>query len=647
MTLKANYRTDIDGLRGMAVVFVAAYHFGVHRLPGGFVGVDIFFVISGFLITRIIYTESIAGDFSFVRFYERRVRRIVPALYALVAVVAVVSLFFLLPDEYVRFSQSALSVGTFSSNVLFWQESGYFAQASHGKPLLHTWSLAVEEQFYFVFPVVIYLLTRFDRRREFFWVAALCLASFGLNVWGVRSFPEATFYLAPARAWEFLLGSLLAVPGIPAPNRQIQRIGAVVVGLALMIASAVLFSSSTPFPGENALMPCLGAALFIWGNTGTEGQVPRNPFVRLFAFFGLISYSLYLWHWPVLIFYRRMLGTSPEYTRLNAYDKTALFAVSIALAYASYRFIEQPIRLRTLAQTRRSLFTGAAIASLGLLTIGGAGITMDGFPGRVDQRIAAIANFSKYRITELYESNRCFLSGRQKFSDLNPDCMKTEPNAKNLLVWGDSAAAHYIHGFRTVAPRGLKISHASYSACFPLYDFDRPNRPNCRAFNDGVRSFIETNKPDAVVLSAVWNVGMRELGTAVILERLRETVTRLTSQHIHIILLGPPIQYVDRLPYILSRYAMNGLDRFDSLKFINPEFSEIDALLRHEFGGLERVRYVSVRDAICKEGRCPAVLDGYIPMQWDVHHLTAEGSVLAAQKLMPEILRSLDLGRAN
>lgn len=643
--LTTNYRADIDCLRGMAVIFVAAFHFGVHRLPGGFIGVDIFFVISGFLITRIIYAESLAGDFSFVRFYERRVRRIVPALYAVVAVAAVVSLFLLLPDEYLRFSQSALSVVTFSSNVLLWRESGYFAPASHGEPLLHTWSLAVEEQFYLVFPLVIYALTRYGRRREFFWIAALCLASLGLSVWGARSFPEATFYLAPTRAWEFLLGSLLALPGIPAPHGQFQRIAAVVTGLALTVTPAVLFDNSTPFPGENALVPCVGAALVTWGGAGTEGRDYRNPLVRLLAFFGLISYSLYLWHRPVAVFYRRMQGISADYVQFTKYDKVALFAVSIALACASYRFIEQPIRLRTITRTRRSLFAGAAVASLVLLVIGTMGIVFDGFPGRVDPRIAAIANFSNYRVTELYESNRCFLSPRQTFSDLNADCMRIEPGGKNLLVWGDSAAAHYIHGFRTLAPQGLKISHASYSACFPLYDFDRPNRPHCRAFNDGVRSFIENSRPDAVLLSAVWNVGIEELGAAAILERLRDTVTRLAGQQIQVILLGPPIRYIDRLPYILSHYATTDLERFDSQKFIDPTVAETDALLRREFGSLHGVRYISVLESICERKSCPAVLDGYIPMQWDMHHLTAEGSILAAKKLMPELVRIL--GPAN
>jgi peptidoglycan/LPS O-acetylase OafA/YrhL len=633
---KSSYRTDIDCLRGVAVLFVIMFHFGVKHFGGGYIGVDIFFVISGYLITRIIYGEAVANRFSFVHFYERRIRRIVPAVYALLAGVSIMSLFYLLPDEYLRFSQSAVSVLTFVSNILFWQEAGYFAQSSLGKPLLHTWSLAVEEQFYLVFPAVINLLTRRVQRQEFWWLAGIALASFALSAWSVRFHPDAGFYLAPGRAWEFLLGSLLAVPGIPAPKSRAHRLTAAWLGIAMMVAPVFLLKDTSPFPGLNALPPCLGAALVIWANTGTEGRPARNAFERVLVFFGAISYSLYLWHWPVLIFYRRMLGTSAEYTRLTSFDKSLMFLVSVTLAYGSYRWIEQPVRRRIVGVTRRSLFTGTAVASVLLVLFGVAGIVWDGFPARVDPEVAAIARYATYKV-KIYQVGECHMRSGQTFADLESGCLQFQPNEKNVLLWGDSVVAHYIFGFETRGGAwGIHFMHASMSACPPVIGFVHPGRPNCSSFNDDVFKFVETKRPDAIVMAATWNVLVRQFGYDSVMGPLHKTVSAVAALGIPVVLYGPPVEFIDNLPYILSRFAISGLDRFDAERYMEPTVFSIDARMQKEFSDVTGVHYVSVRRALCNS-KCPAVLEGPVPLTWDIHHLTREGSLVAAEKLLPKI----------
>jgi lysophospholipase L1-like esterase len=348
----------------------------------------------------------------------------------------------------------------------------------------------------------------------------------------------------------------------------------------------------------------------------------------------------------VLIFYRRILGTSPEYTQLTSMDRGLLFAVSVALSYASYRWVEQPVRKRQFGGTRRSLFAGAVAASLALLVFGATGVAWDGFPARVDAKVAAIAKFSTYRFGVSYERGRCFLDRPQTFGDLKSECLQMAPSQPNLLVWGDSVAAHYIYGLRKLAPQfDLNILHATSSACAPLFDLDHPGRPNCRAFNDGIRAFIEKNAPDGVALSAVWNVEIAEFGYAKVIEHLRQTMAEIAKHGVQVFVLGPPIQYIDRLPYILSQYAVTGLDRFDTRKFIDPKLSELDGRLSNELLGMEHVHYISVLDAVCDQRKCPFLLDGLVPMQWDKHHLTNEGSVLVAERLLPAVTQVLKSGR--
>src|SRR5580704_8920223 len=334
--MRLGYREDIDWLRAIAVLSVVAFHFETPGVFGGFVGVDIFFVISGYLITGIIQAEVKEGGFSFARFYERRVRRLLPVLYAMVALSAVPSFHYLLTSERAEFFRSVAAVVTFTSNFFFWLQTGYFDHAAVEKPLLHTWSLAVEEQFYLALPILVWALLRFFPKGRIALPTALGvlgLASFALGIWLMRTDRSAAFFMSPPRAWEFLIGGLVATPGFPVLRHALAQI--IARGVALVLLAIPIFSlrQGPGFPGFNALTPCIGAAMFIWSGIGvpTLKRSPASP-LNVVKFFGQISYSLYLWHWPLFTFAR----FSKSGLVLDATDKLVLFALTVAISYVSW-----------------------------------------------------------------------------------------------------------------------------------------------------------------------------------------------------------------------------------------------------------------------------------------------------------------------
>src|SRR5271170_3095038 len=297
---RPRYRPEIDGLRALAILPVLLFHYRVSPFRGGFVGVDVFFVISGYLITQLIEAERREGRFSIARFYERRVRRIFPALFVMLTAATIAAAFILFPVDLVRYANSLLATAGFAANFEFWREAGYFDVAAAEKPLLHLWSIAVEEQFYLVFPA---LLLLFQSRRVAITLAIFVL-SFAFAVWGVIHAPSAAFYLLPGRAWELMLGALLALHAVPFIERRWIREALAVTGIALIAIAVFGYSKDTPFPGAAALLPCLGAALVIYssvpGITSASAVLSLPPLV----FVGRISYSLYLWHWPLYVFAR-------------------------------------------------------------------------------------------------------------------------------------------------------------------------------------------------------------------------------------------------------------------------------------------------------------------------------------------------------
>ncbi len=370
------YRKEIDGLRSIAVIPVILFHGGFEWLSGGYIGVDVFFVISGFLISSIILSELAAGTFTIASFYERRARRILPALFFIILMTLPFAWFWLLPYELIDFGKSIIAANLFSSNILFWLESDYFAATSEAIPLLHTWTLAVEEQFYIIFPLFMMLFWNLGKRRLAMIIALIGLLSLGLSEWGWREFPEANFYLLPSRAWEFMIGALVALYlQNKSQSRNPVNHWASFLGLGLIVVPLFVFDKGTPFPSFYTLAPTVGTALILLYTTPNT-LVYRLLSLRFMVGIGLISYSAYLWHQPIFVFARLISLQEPSLWLMGL-----LSVVTLGLSYLSWRFVEAPFRNKQ-RFSRKSIFVGSVVFSLAFIATGAALILSEGAANR-------------------------------------------------------------------------------------------------------------------------------------------------------------------------------------------------------------------------------------------------------------------------
>jgi peptidoglycan/LPS O-acetylase OafA/YrhL len=630
-----DYREDIDWLRAIAVLAVVAFHFEAPAVFGGFVGVDIFFVISGYLITGIIQAELQSDSFSFGRFYERRVRRLLPALYAMVALTAIPSFHYLLTTERAEFFRSIAAVVTFTSNFFFWFQTGYFDHAAVEKPLLHTWSLAVEEQFYLALPLMLWGLSRLGRGRRIalpVLLGGLGLASFALCIWLMNSGRSANaFFMSPPRAWEFLAGALVAVPGIPLLRHAIAQ--QIVRGVALVVIAIPIFAlrQGPGFPGFNALAPCIGAAVFIWSGIGVP-TIDRAAFspLRIAGFFGQISYSLYLWHWPLFTFAR----FSKSSLVLSGFDKLALFALTVLVSYLSWRFVEQPFRRRDMAPTRQGAFRIAGLATVVLLVGSAFGIFLSRTPSDADRAAHLLEVYDTYDYRPIYRAGTCYTIDNGTFAN---SCVALASNKINLLVWGDSFAAHYYFGLRkAIDPQAVEIQQATQAACMPTFNAAAQGNASCRDFATRMQTVFADHRPNLVVISADWLEYARPPRFDGMIADLRRTISRLNELGISVVLLGPAVQFRARLPSMLMRAHLRQVEaRADD--FVLPEIFELDRIMKAALPPNEKFSYVSVVDAVCPARQCPLTLDDGVPLSWDHAHLTAEGSVFVMGKVAPSL----------
>jgi len=601
------HRPDIDGLRAVAIVPVVLYHAKLAPFSGGFVGVDVFFVISGYLITSLIAGEIRDGRFSIVHFYERRVRRIFPALFA-TAFACTVAAAALLPASEVRaFGASVAAVALFVSNVLFWSEAGYFDAPAAAKPLLHTWSLAVEEQFYIVFPLFLLLLQRFLPGR---WGAALWAVAVASLLAGAHftyaGQAGAAFYLAPFRAWELALGALAAIAALPPIQARGLREAAAVLGFALVGWSVFAFSDETAFPGLAALAPCVGTLLIV--HAGSHGAPALNrllswrPIVRV----GLISYSLYLWHWPILVFARRYLQRS-----LSPLETALAIVLALLLAWLSWRYVERPFRRHGEGGiARRPLFATAAAAMVLALGIGVAS-SIEGAPGVVAQAFVA----PPIRGREDYRDGTCFLGETQSYADwaARGPCATPQPARHRVLLWGDSFAAHYAPGLLDGAPdaRYGFIQYTAYS-CPPVLGARVRWAPQCEGVNDHLGDVLRRYPVDVAIVAARWERYWDKSVRAAALER---TLALLKSRGIFVVLVGqgPSFDFASPPEYVHRTGQASAPPR---------DAAAINTALRRIQG---YDRFFDPTEVLCAHGQCP-LKDGEEFLYWDAGHYSTWGS---------------------
>ncbi|MDB5454581.1 MAG: acyltransferase 3 [Caulobacter sp.] len=459
------YRRDIDGLRAVAVLGVVLFHAFPKALPGGFIGVDVFFVISGYLISGVLIDRCDRGRFSILDFYERRVRRIIPALAVMLAVVTAVATLFLPPADLRAYSSALVSVALFSSNILFWLKGGYFDGPAQEKPLLHTWSLSVEEQFYILWPFVIWLIcSRFGRRRAGLWIALLTVVSLAVSEAMMRWDRNAAFYLIPSRAWELSIGALLATGRLPVPATRATRDGLSGLGLALVVGGMILLDETVRFPGVTALIPCVGAALMIHANARGDTAVAKLLSQPWAVGIGLISYSLYLWHWPALVLPPLILARD-----LAPAEILGAVAAAFGLGWLSWRYVERPFRAGPTAGARRlGPLTAAAVV---LVLAGGAGLTLRAVKGAPQRAPDGVLQAELVSETINPLRPHCHvLDGTGRAPPIAGCVAGGEGGGEpRVLVWGDSHADHVFPGVAAWgAGRGLPVRQATKSGCRPL-----------------------------------------------------------------------------------------------------------------------------------------------------------------------------------
>ena len=647
----AAYRADIDGLRAVAVVSVILYHGGVPGLAGGFVGVDVFFVISGFLISSIIFRQLDQGRFSLANFYERRVRRIAPALSVVLLASTAAATMILLPPDLLRYCRSLVATLLFGSNIYFWRTSGYFDTAATTKPLLHTWSLAIEEQFYLVFPLACVLVARFwPRGRARFFLVILALSLTACVALTPR-WPEAAFYLPVTRAWELLVGVMLSCYGMPPIRSAALRRTLSAVGLAAIVAAVLLFTPATPFPGAAALLPTLGTALVIATNRRDDPLTGRLLVLPPVVLTGRMSYSLYLWHWPVFVFFRQL--TSREPTPL---ELVGLVVFIFAVSAASWRLVEEPIRRLRGGVPYGRLLGVLSVIGLVLMAAGSAGSRSDGFAflqrPDVNRYLAGVRDGNPAR-------SRCFSPGIALLERGTP-CRLGPANAEPAFaVWGDSHANALMPLFGALAEEEHVAGiFTGASGCIPLLDVRRiDRRDDCARLGDSVVALVGRRHIRDVILVAYWSVytdgweirppppqpllaGVAPGDTAsphtVFVRALRRTVDALRAAGARVwIVEQAPTQPRD-VPTWLATVAKRGGD----VSLLGRSATAHRARQRFVAGTFREladgrtVLLVDPATVLCASGRCVTSRDGR-SLYMDYRHLSTFGAMQLRELFRP------------
>ncbi len=631
---RSEYRPDIDGLRAIAVSAVVVCHFAI-GLPGGYTGVDIFFVLSGFLITRILFRDLDGETFSFLKFSERRIRRIAPALLVMLGTSLAIAFLVLDPERFTDFGRSLGFASLGISNVFFWRSTNYFADHSEDWTLLHTWSLGVEEQFYLVFPIVLFCVFRFGfRRYASGLLIAAAIVSFGLSTYGAYFHKPSTYYLIPTRAWELLAGSLtfLACDKIKISLSPVKASVAAVPCLFLIGAPLWILDGDSSFPGLNALPTILGTCgLIYFGNASSQNLITRLLSNSPSLFVGKISYSLYLWHWPVLSFGTLAIGRSP-----NFIESTWLIALSLAMAIVSFYVVETPFRHSSASQASKRL---TLLLGLGLILFSAVGLTIgfsDGMPGRLNSQTNRLVQTARKPLSLPFTIP---VKGVAFGLSVGGDGDVAE---SKFLVWGDSHAQSLLPSLSTEATqRGWRFESATMHGTPPTIGLPESVSRDRRAFNDAVLQYAKTMDSKFVVMVAYWSTyeltpNFGDMPTA-----FKRTLDELHSAGKRVILVHDVPIYPVRVPTYLCFRSQLGLSldhvgvRREDYEKTN-RLQEIFSTAVRERNGCAIKTFHSFVDPQDNDFAVPFDTNGCF--YFDDDHLSDYG----ASRITPLILREID-----
>lgn len=663
------YRDDIDGLRAIAIIAVVLYHFGLGA-PGGYVGVDVFFVISGYLITQTLRAHPPRDMTDLYRFWLRRVRRLLPALLTVTAVTLALSVFLLMPIELKAVGGSAVRALLFTSNHLFLDQAGYFDAPSLNKPLLHTWSLAVEAHFYLVYAALLSLLLRWipgGIRALATTITLMMVASFCLAIAQVRVAPEAAFYALPSRLWEFLAGALLALGVVPTVRHGAARLILQASGLALILWATLNFNHNTRFPGESALLPVLGAALLI--HTRGVGRAPAVSALletTLMRAIGKTSYSLYLWHWPLLVLATFAMG------QLGGVRILLLCVVVCVMSALSYRYVEQPYNHWSSPRTRKPLLLKMLLVGLGTTLLTAAALVRtDGWPARLSAEGLQYATAAKDvapRVKDCHTISPERIAANALCA-LGPEPVPGATSDPTFVVWGDSHA-HALYGaFNMLAlSHGVSGRHASRAACPPLLGVRVATHTSdeCVRFNQAMVAYINRHDVKRIFLVARWPIytnghtpGGIESGAEPLLQAAnpleRSTMSEIFSHALErtlaaierpgrtIYLVSSVPEATHHIPFSLARSTL----------LLGPEPSalqprrrdvearqQLDMLVFARAAEQPGIQVVRLHEAMCGTTYCQIASQGR-SLYRDADHLSAFGAGLVLPAFQP-IFRAMD-----
>ncbi|WP_347312601.1 acyltransferase family protein [Defluviimonas sp. SAOS-178_SWC] len=643
-----DYRKDIDGLRAVAVLPVVLYHAGL-GFAGGYVGVDVFFVISGYLIVGLIHQEMVEERFSFLDFYGRRIRRLYPALFVVLAAVTAWAIWKMLWVDLIDYGRSLLSAVAYVSNIYFYAQTGYFTEDATIKPLLHTWSLAVEEQFYLVAPILLLPLVRFlSARGRLAVLSVLVVLSFAACAVATGKDRNLTFYLAPFRAWELGLGGLLALAQAEGMRaRRWVAEGCGIAGLVLIGYAVLTFQRYLPFPGWRAAVPCLGAALVILAGTVPGTLTGRLLSLGPMTFVGKISYPLYLWHWPVIV---AVVYGRPD--PLSAGEAWGIVGASLVLATLTWRYVERPVRTGRVLAARLSLFGAAALASVAAACVAGVILGANGFPGRHAPELVRMVSERGLLDAErwLHDRRLCHFSDLAVLGEDRPCIRGAEGVAPSFAFVGDS---HADAASPAVFAAAAQAGRSGWSITMPGFIFT-PGRWHAGSGGDAdvqaVLGFIDRHPEIRTVVVSAWWVRAR-IGDSYRNEpalyidadydgsgpaynpgsfdrSLERLVAALPGREI-VLLDDVPASPVLDVKTWVRRYAVTGVEPPPGIA--RPEADSQRAAYEPSLKALatrhRNVRYVPVFEGLCGPEFCPLFNADGQPVFRDGDHLSQVGAL--------------------